>query len=276
MEITNNKKSEYSVSEVMQFFSLGFNTTEIYNYWEQKLDVEYYFYGYEDYSEAFINRLIMQLSTDKPNVFYPNFSFDHPSPRVYTRYDGENNNIGYNFNGINNWNFNEEHKFENNVLVFYGTFAQTVSGNYRPYYNEAKIVQNEQEINIYHTIFGDETSWRIRKYCNISRTELLDIFLKNYVVLICQINDMVNDDNNNSDEYLLSLIKGRTLRELSIFRNCLYAIKGYKFKDSNWTEFFNKYLKDYEAKYSENIVISMFTENEKWLLYLIIRYENRK
>jgi len=72
------------------------------------------------------------------------------------------------------------------------------------------------------------------------------------------------------------LLDGRTERELAIFRNCLFAIKGYKFSNNTWTDFFNKYLVGYSGKFTNDKVMTMFSVNEKKLLDLIIRYENRR
>jgi hypothetical protein len=234
----------------------------------------YYFYGYEDYSEAIITINMyssgMGLSQGI-ETFYPNFSLDGP-PIKYKRYSGSNNSIGYAYNSVNNDNYIREYRFDNNRLVYWGSYLQTVSGNYIPHFILERIEQNGQGIKIHFFRFGE--TYDSFSYYNISRTQLLDIFLEKYVQLIGEINEMINI-NRNFDENILALIKARTPRELAILRNCLYAMKGYRFTNPTWTEFFNKYLGGYKAQYSESEVTAMFTENEKWLLYLIIRYENR-
>jgi hypothetical protein len=63
---------------------------------------------------------------------------------------------------------------------------------------------------------------------------------------------------------------------LAIFRNCLYAKYDYRFSSASWTEFFEKYLPNYRARYSNSEVAEMFTEADKWILDLIIQYENRR
>jgi len=97
----------------------------------------------------------------------------------------------------------------------------------------------------------------------------------NYVQLIVHANEIVNShDIDEYQEYVTSLLAERTPRELAIFRNCLYAIKGYKFANAEWTDFFSQYLEGYNGQYSNDAVTAMFTKNEKWLLDLVARYEN--
>jgi hypothetical protein len=87
---------------------------------------------------------------------------------------------------------------------------------------------------------------------------------------------LANEYNDVNELYnkIIPIIGGRTARELAIFRNCLYAIKGYKFANSTWTDFFNDYLAGYIGQFSNDKVTEMFTDNEKWLLNLVIQHEN--
>jgi hypothetical protein len=257
----------YSQSEVMQFLSMGFNTKD----W--KGNKTYYIYGHENYSEAIINDNMyssgLQLSIGTSNTFYPNWDLKY-SPCEYIRYNGKNNSIGYYYNQANNGVFSKEYKLEDGKLVYWATYLQTVYGDDIPHFTLEKVEQNSQGIKIYFSRFGEGIE--CDSYYDISKTELLDIFLKKYVKLIGEITEYINK-NNNFEEHLTTLIKGRTSRELAIFRNCLYAIKGYRFANSAWTTFFNKYLDNYEAQYSGNEVTALFTEDEKWLLSLIARYD---
>jgi hypothetical protein len=255
----------FSQSDVMQFFSMGFNARA-----NSSGDTAYYFYGYEGYSEAFVFDTQIRLSTGEPRTFYPNglITYGFP-PYEYIRYSGQNNSIGYENILPTIGYYGEEHKFENDKLVYWA-----LTNEKRPYTTLERIEQSDQRIIIY--VLNGKQGFHYRYY-NISRTELLDQFLKRYVELICIINKMVND---NSQDYVYDLIipvlQGRTARELAILRNCLFAIKGYKFSNSTWIEFFNKYLESYRPQYSNAEVIAMFTNNEKWLLDLVIQYENRR
>jgi hypothetical protein len=191
----------------------------------------------------------------------------------YKLYNGKNNSIGYYFSLPSVGYFGEEYKFENNRLVYYALTKETGEA----YITAEKIEQDNQSITITtrHSVDGSNFP---RKYYNIPRTELLDLFLTNYVELICTVNEMVNCINNVSELYTIirPLVQGRTARELAIFRNCLYAIKGYRFSTASWAEFFNKYLSSYTGRYTNDQVTAMFTENEKWLLDLVMRYESRQ
>jgi hypothetical protein len=239
--------------------------------------VDYYFYGYSDYSEALVNDNFIELSTGKPGTFYPNGNVRHGFfPYDYRRYNGQNNSIGYEYDIPTQGPFGYEHKFENGKLVYWAWTDPR-----KPISFSNRIEHNSQNIIIY---FDSGSYYR---YYNIPRTELLDIFLKKYVEMICEINELINGNKSSSqlggrfneyffDEFVSALLSGRTSRELAIFRNCLYAIKGYKFSNSSWTDFFNKYLVGYTAKYSNAEVTAMFDNNEKRLLDLIIQYESRR
>jgi hypothetical protein len=258
-------KNKYPCSEIMQILSMGFNAA----------DDTYYFYGYEDYSEAIMDP-DASLSTGTAGVFYPRGRDIGRPPRKYIRYNGQNNSIGYYY--CHRWpdlvdSDAYEYKFKNGRLVHWATYRIGYNGDFIPCNTLVKIEQDTQGIRIYYQDRG-KGAVKNFSYYNISRTELLDIFLKKYVQLICDINNRI--ENNNTDEILLDFIRVRTPQELAIFRNCLYAIKGSKFADSTWEEFFNKYLEGYEAEYSDNEVTAMFNESEEWLLHLILRYENRR
>jgi hypothetical protein len=254
----------YSQSDIMKFLSMGFNARNSSNG-----GTIYYFYGYEDYSEAFVFNTFIKLSTGIPRTFYPNglITYKFP-PYEYIRYNGQNNSIGYSSTVPTIGYFGEEYKIENGKLVYYALTAEE-----EPYTTLERIEQNNQSITIY--LNDSEKKFHYR-YFNISRTELLDLFLKRYVGIICTVNEMVNENNyiNELNELITPLLQGRTARELAIFRNCLFAIKGYKFTNSTWTDFFNKYLVGYNGRYTNDEVKAKFTENEKWLLDLIIKYEN--
>jgi hypothetical protein len=263
----------YSQSDAIKFISMGFNAKQDY-----RRDLVYYFYGFNDYSEAIIFDDHIRLSTKTPGGFYPNGDISYGfSPYTYNRYNGKNNSIGYYWHIPTQGSYAMEYKFENGKLVYW-VRGEGLQYEREPYTKVEKIEQNNQSITIYYMEDGRKYS---EKYFNISKSELLDIFHKNYVKIICEIIDIGNTNKkysynfeDNFNEYISLLISSRTKQELAIFRNCLYAIKGYKFSNSTWTSFFNKYLEKYNGRYTNDEVKIMFTENEKWLLDLIIKYEN--
>jgi hypothetical protein len=276
----------YSQSEVMQFLSMGFNASRSWDgdtNWNG--NTTYYFYGYNDYSEAIFNVWdIIALSIDDDGTFYPHgpIRYGWP-PYTYYRYTGQNNSVGYYYHAPTSGSVGIEYKFENGRLVYWARGEDLMYGR-TPSVTLERVEQNNQSITIYYSIdsIGYENRDFSERYYNISRTELLDIFLKKYVEMICEINNIENNNKNdynfenNYDAYISLLIRSRTSRELAIFRNCLYAIKGYRFANSTWAEFFNKYLDGYNGQYTNDEVTAMFTENEKWLLDLIIQNENRR
>jgi len=263
----------YSQSDAIKFISMGFNAEQNY-----RGELDYYFYGFNDYSEAIIYNDHIRLSTKTPGEFYPNGHIEHGfSPYTYNRYKGQNNSIGYYWHIPTLGSYAMEYKIENGKLIYWAV-GEGLQYGQPPYSKVEKIEQSIQSITINFIVNGYNYS---EKHFNISKTELLDIFHKNYVKIICEIIDIGNTDRkysynfeDNYNEYISLLISSRTSRELAIFRNCLFAIKGYKFTNSTWTEFFNKYLSKYEGKYTNDEVKAVFTENEKWLLDLIIKNEN--
>jgi hypothetical protein len=258
----------FSQSEIMQFFSMGFNTEND----SRGNGPSYHFYGYDDYSEAFIYGSSIQLSTGEPRTFYPNglITYLFP-PNVYYPYDGQNNSVGY-YSTVPSVGAvgGVEHKFENGRLVYWA-----LTYDFQPFTTLERIEQNSQGITIYYKESGENFQC---KYYNIPRMELLDLYLKKYVWIICATNEMVNEYDNVNVIYdsIIPLLQGRTPRELAILRNCLYAVKGYRFANSTWTDFFNKYLDGYRGRFSNDEVTAMFTKNEKWLLDLVIQHENRR
>jgi len=255
----------FSQSDAIKFLSMGFNAVNDY-----KGNTSYYFYGYDEYSEALINYYI-GLSTGKPGTFYPNGDIINGfPPSEYSRYNGQNNSIGYYWHIPAQGTYGEEHKIENGKLEYWALTEMWNEFEGGPYLTAWKIEQNDQGITIYNS-----DGIRIRRYYNVSKTEVLDQFLLKYVELICTINELVNK-NGQGHDLIIPVLQGRTARELAIFRNCLFAIKGYRFTNPSWAEFFTKYLKNYKAQYSNAEVLAMFTENENWLLDLVLQYEKRR
>ena len=72
----------------------------------------------------------------------------------------------------------------------------------------------------------------------------------------------------------MEILETRTPRELAIFRNCIYAMKGYRFTGRSWTDFFGKYLEGYSGTRTNDEVTAMLSDSEKWLPELIVGYEN--
>jgi hypothetical protein len=274
----------FSQSEAMQFLSMGFNAQLDF-----RGDTNYYFYVYDDYSEALIFDTFIELSTGKPGGFFPNGLIEYGfGSYEYRRYNDQNNSIGYYWYVPTQGTYGREYKFENGKLVYWAQGEGLGFGG-TPDVILKRAEQNNQSLTIYYNEVSDDNKNYSQRYYNISRTELLDIFLKKYVELILDCIKMMEYENLknltlsssiNLDTSEISrlpvtqTLRGRTARELAIFRNCLFAMKGYKFSNSTWTEFFSKYLDDYNGQYTNDEVTAMFTYNERWVLDLIIQFEN--
>jgi hypothetical protein len=64
--------------------------------------------------------------------------------------------------------------------------------------------------------------------------------------------------------------------ELAIIRNCLFAKHGYDFQTEPWKKFIETYYSPhYKGMYTNAEVLERFSEDETWLLNLIVEYERR-
>lgn len=266
----------YSQSEAINYVSMGFNTFFDPRFHEGP---SYYFYGYDGYSEAIIDhRNILFLSKNIPG-HYISGHVTTPFDEDYEQYQGKNGSTGYSrFRGASSHQ-GVEYIFEGGNLIYW-----QLSHDLEPSLIVNKIEQTSDKITIFANYIsrpgGKENKY---EYYNIDKKELLDLFLKRYIETICSIvNNLdgyykINFDNwdNKENSDIIKILRGRTKNELSIFRNCLFALKGYKFSSQTWTDFFKNYLDGYNGLYTNDEVISNFTENEKWLLDLIIKQENR-
>ena len=263
--------SAFAQSEIMSFLSFGFNARHetrgktSYDY--------YYFFGFDGYSEALIyNDRWVEFGIGSM-TFYPNGRIANGFPPYeYRRYTGQDNSAGYERMIPTQGYMGEEHILSNNGKLVY--IAQTDAR--QPLMIADKIEHTAQSLTVYYTYNG--ISFRDRYY-DIDRAQLLNLFLEGYVALIGEIHAMVNEggyERGRLSEIIEPVFQRRTTRELAIFRNCLYAIKGMRFTTASWADFFNQYLPAYRAQYTNAEVTTMFNDNERWLLNLVIEQENRR
>lgn len=261
----------FAQSEIMSFLSLGFNARQIT--WGDNVYDDYYFFGFDGYSEAFIygDRLELGLGS---MTFYPNARIIYGFPPYeYRRYAGQDNSTGYERLVPTQGYSGEEHKVTANGRLVYWALTDE-----RDPVNVAEnIEQNAQGVTVSFSYNG--TSYRYRYY-NIPRAQLLDLYLEYYVKLVRDILELINENEyqfqrERLSEIILPVFQRRTAREMAIFRNGMYAIKGSRFTNASWTDFFNKYLPDYRARYTSAEVNNMFNENEQWLLDMVIQHEYR-
>ena len=122
-----------------------------------------------------------------------------------------------------------------------------------------------------------------RYFYDIPEIELIDIFLQKYVndifELLLNNNNLTRiRNNNNANRYndILKLLSILKKQELAIIRNCIFAKYQYSFQTQYWKDFINKYyLNNYNGIYTNAETMEKLSENEKWLLDLIIEYERR-
>jgi len=259
----------FSKSEVIRFLSLGFNSVDMSGH-----HLTHYFFGFEGYSEAIIFGSSILLSIGD-GLFYSDMHIRQRSPpRMHYFFHGSNDNVSLNWNlpGVGQAGLIK--RFENDRLVYWAS-------GYRDWWVGTileSIVQDDQRI-IIRKRFVNDLSENIFQaiYHNIPANELLALFYRRYVELIRSVIETVNDysDISNISNEISLLLQGRTARELSIFRNTLFAMRGLTFQTQAWTNFFTQYLVGYNGRYTNDEVIAMFTENEYWLLNMIIQHENR-
>jgi hypothetical protein len=255
-------------SQALQFLSLGYNT--YFDPWWEK--PWHYFYGYEDYSEAIIlhhGNVILSYGSGN----YIPARIGYPLEIHYRPYESKNGIQGYSaFMGATS-DQGVEYKIENGNLVYW-----SLSHDFNPQHLLNKVEETDHGIIIYAYDKSQEKEEKY-EYYNIPKEELLDMFLEKYIITIRAIVDDLNYYReqigyNISVHDISKILGGRTKKELAIFRNCLFALKGYKFQTETWDVFFKQYLPYYNGRFTNAEVMNMFSDNEKWLLDLIIKYEN--
>jgi hypothetical protein len=101
-------------------------------------------------------------------------------------------------------------------------------------------------------------------------------------VFIRNIFELLHDDSiawmrQNSDPSnngLLIMLPYFKKHELAIIRNCLFAKHRYDFQIPYWKELFTAYYSQYyKGIYTNSEAMEQFTDDEKWLLELVIKYE---
>ena len=260
--------------QITESLSMGYNSF----FRAGNNEIIYYFYGYEGYSEAILFPRSIDFETSISGWYY---SFDSQGELVqYSQYQGANNSIGFFRSRTNGPGRSHpfEYKFEDNRLIYW----KSPSGHS---YSKYEIEQHSDRIIIHAYLLNTIRQYR---YFNISRIELLDMYLRRFVEIICKFlevaQEIIINENGPAEPFIYRMNKtyqirdffdGRTARELAIFRNSLFARKGYKFTSQSWIDFFNKYLDGYNGRYTNDEIMAMLNEQERWLLDLIIEYEKK-
>jgi len=261
-------------SDVMRFLSLGFNVEEFSVVGRSGKNMDYFFFGFEDYSEAFIYGTTLFLNVGDGLYYSSGYIRSCLPPTQYSFFYDSNNTIGLYWDSPGFGELGQIQRFENGKLIYY---ALTYGRRNTASSILENIDQDAQRIIIRIRSVEDPEILMQSIFYNIPANELLDLFYRAYIELIRSVIDGVNEYSGVdeiSNEVSL-LLQGRTARELAIFRNSLFAIKGLRFQTQSWVDFFNRHLIGYNGQYTNTEVMAMFTDNEQWLLNLILQYENR-
>jgi hypothetical protein len=154
------------------------------------------------------------------------------------------------------WNTSERiEKIDNSIMVFFRNDYEK-----REYYN----IQADILLDCFLNVFVEKV-FLMLNFRYITGKNQLDLYRTDYELL---------RDNKEHTPLITDILCNMTKRELAIMRNCLYANYDYNFKNEEWRKFFQKYYNiDYQGQLTEQEVQNIFSENEKWLLNMIIEIE---
>jgi hypothetical protein len=204
------------------------------------------------------------------------FGRGYPYDLVYQPYQGENGSTGISLMSESGPGEGYEYIFEDNLTYW------ARSRNFLPH-DPAKEVEvigrRPEQISI-----GTERSHYYAYAAEVSRESTLRDFIRAYLENIEYILGVVSgrrqlnslEKQYEREEVLLEILKGRTERELAIFRNYIFARYNYRFQSDEWNLFFRRYYKsDYKGTRSNNKVMAFLTDGEKMVLNLIIQQEEK-
>ena len=247
----------------------------------------YYFFGFDDYSEA-----IMWENTGDYDMGWAAKKFWtlqlRPKDGNYFTFGG-----GYP-NANRNLPFYQYQFISGEMIDFYIIFND--SGNLaRESYN---IESNNNMIDISTRDISDRTMPpRYYTFYNTSNKDLLKLYLMNFFNAIDYILDKKWIEKNRGitkedtqryirpnvieNEYNMTdisrILRYLTSRELSIFRNYIFARHDYAFRTKAWNDFFKEYYKiDYNGRRTNNEVMASMTEYEKAILNMVIEIEQQR
>lgn len=249
----------------------------------------YYFFGFDDYSEA----IMWENSGDYPHWVVKNFW----TLQIGTRNSNQFITFGGGYPGIDANGFKPyyEYQLQNDRIVDFNIISVYDGNISRESYN---IESNVDKIIISTRDISDGTMPpRFYIFSNTPREELLRIYLMNYLNGIDYILDKqwvernrgisIKDtqgysrinviENEYSIENTNRILRNLTKRELSIFRNYMYARHNYAFRTATWNNFFIEYFsQNYNGTRTNDEVMTLMTEYEKTILNMVIEIENQK
>jgi len=245
----------------------------------------YYFYGFDDYSEA----IIWDNEGDYPHWVSKRFwtlQIGSKNSNQFTTFGG-----GYPDAEAKNWKPYYEYQLQNNNLVNFNILYYNAQGKKYISRESYKIERDNGRIIVSTRDISDGSMPpRFYIFHNTSQEEILRIYLKNFLNSIDYVlnrewleRNIGNSSSRNiiENEYSMTdinrILKILTKHELSIFRNYMYARHNYAFRTNTWINFFTNYYKpNYNGTRTNDEVLAIMSEYEKSILNLIIENENQK
>lgn len=247
----------------------------------------YYFYGFNDYSEA----IMWDNEGDYPHWVSKHFwtlQIGSKNSDKFITFGG-----GYPDVNVDNWKPYYEYQLQNNRLVNFNIINKDNQGKINIDRESYKIESDNGKIIVSTRDISDGTMPpRFYIFHNTSREELLSIYIKNFLNSIDYVLNrewLERNKNTGSSSYRniiekeykmsdINRILGiLTKHELSIFRNYMYARHNYAFKTNTWINFFTNYYKpNYNGTRTNDEVMALMSEYEKSILNLVIEIEGQK
>jgi hypothetical protein len=257
----------YDPREYLEYESFGYNAVE-HTYWDGSISTDFYMLNNPLYSNMRIwdadygvdmsNPLSPILGSTRYHLMDGYREYGHgflrewPLPSAlnhyYDRYDG-----GYTGpEGVG-------------ILYEIDRNGRMISARHIGQYRETITAARSVRYNSDGSVIIDFGDWTVRYY-NISQQELVTKYLIIFTQATHRYLNQIND----------LTLQGRTKEELAIIRNLIYAKYNYNFQTPKWKQFIITYYnKNYQGLYSNQEVMDMLNEDERWLLERIIYYENR-
>jgi hypothetical protein len=238
----------------------------------------YYFFGFDDYSEA-----IMWENTGDYNMGWVAKHFWtlelRPKNREPFTFGGGYTDAGGHLPFY-------QYQFISGTMIDFNIISRYSDNIIRESYN---IENNNNMIDISTRDISDGTMPpRYFTFYNTSNETLLKLYLMNFLNGIDYIIDkewieknegVAKDDREwiyDTTDIRMTL-RRLTKRELSIFRNYMFARHGYAFRTKTWNNFFTEYYKkDYTGTKTNNEVTANMTEYETAILNMIIEIEQQE
>lgn len=244
--------------QYFEYVSLGYNTVERTRNGDE-ISTRYYFLNHSQFRNMASEKFYSSLETEEEGVL----ELPHGSLEGVW--------IGYFFGGNNDFIFKNKEGYSNNTIdevfrVLDGKLVYAETGGYV----SRKIEYSDTGLTVVLSRQRDEI---VIKYYNMPENKLYDMFMTAMVERMKQKISNLNRGYENH-EYLEDDISKMTKMELAIFRNCLFAVHRYAFRQKTWIDFMSSYFShNYEGSRSNAEAMAAFSNAERDLLQMIQKYE---